>query len=206
MKEWIITVGYAWEVDWQDSLRFSDFDETQFLREVAWVILSAGFSSAVVRKHFLSISEAFCCFRNAAVIVDNRDKCRRNAIKVFANRRKIDAIIDVAVDVCTSGFQETKSRINEEGYIYLQGLSQIGPVSAVHLMKNLGLDVIKPDRHLIRAAQAAGYDSPESLCKVISEVVGDRLSVVDLVIWRFATLRPDYCAVLSVNPPAPNIT
>ena len=37
-----------------------------------------------------------------------------------------------------------------EGVNYLTTFDQIGPVTAFHLAKNLGLDVVKPDRPLVR--------------------------------------------------------
>ncbi len=41
-------------------------------------------------------------------------------------------------------------------------------------------------------AATAGYDTPKLLCEDISSSVGDRISVIDLVIWRFATLNSNY--------------
>jgi len=202
MKEWVIDAGYAWEVDWQDQLCFSDLTESRFLCEAAWVILSAGFSNAVLRTRFMPIAEAFCCFRNAEEIVDQALHCRRNALSVFGNSKKIDAIIEVARRVLDAGFQETKLRIETERCQYLESFPQIGPVTAVHLMKNVGIDIVKPDRHLIRAAAITGH-SPETLCQVIAQIVGDRISVVDLVIWRFATLRSDYCGLFGLPSDSP---
>jgi len=196
MKEWVIDAGYAAELDWQDQLYFSDLTESRFLCEAAWVILSAGFSNAVLRTRFDAIAEAFCRFSNAGEIVENARRCRRDALLVFGNSRKIDAIVEVARRVVGAGFRETKSRIETERCHFLEGFPQIGPVAALHLMKNLGIDTVKPDRHIIRVAAAAGH-SPESLCQAISNIVGDRISVVDLVIWRFATQRSDYKEVLS---------
>ena len=52
---------------------------------------------------------------------------------------------------------------------------------------------VKPDRHLCRVAQAAGYSSPAAMCETIALDTGDRLAIVDLVIWRYATLTKSYC-------------
>jgi hypothetical protein len=45
---------------------------------------------------------------------------------------------------------------------------------------------------LVRIAEAAGYDSAATLCSRIADIVGDRVSVVDLVLWRFATQERRY--------------
>ena len=68
----------------------------------------------------------------------------------------------------------------------------MGPVTACHLAKNLGLDVVKPDRHLLRIAAVTGYQSPYEMCCDIAKVTSDKLSVIDLVIWRFATIQRQY--------------
>ena len=54
------------------------------------------------------------------------------------------------------------------------------------------MPVAKPDRHLVRIAEGVGYDSPQQLCDVVSEIVGDPVSVVDIVTWRYATLKGDF--------------
>jgi hypothetical protein len=74
------------------------------------------------------------------------------------------------------------------GIDYLQTFDFIGPVTAFHLAKNIGLDVVKPDRHLLRLAAAAGCNHPSELCGAIAEVTGDKVSVINLILWRYATL------------------
>jgi hypothetical protein len=56
------------------------------------------------------------------------------------------------------------------------------------------LDVAKPDRHLLRVSKALGFKSPQALCSTISDFTGEKVAVVDLVIWRFATIEQDYLA------------
>ena len=89
--------------------------------------------------------------------------------------------------VALSGF-----RFQSEGVEFIQTLPFMGPATSYHLAKNIGLDVVKPDRHLLRMAAAVGYDSPSLLCEDIAASVGDRVSVVDVVLWRFATLNSNY--------------
>lgn len=191
-KEFVISSGFAREIDWQYSLSFSDVTESSFMREAAWVILSTGMCESVIRKKFDSISEVFFQWVAAKKIAANKSECRRKALTVFGNERKIDAIIKVAETVDQKGFNEVRNSIEFGGIKFIQKLPFMGPATSYHLAKNLGLPVVKPDRHLLRVAKGTGFFSPEDLCRAIAEVVGDKISVIDLVIWRYATLQKDY--------------
>ena len=68
----------------------------------------------------------------------------------------------------------------------------MGPVTSCHLAKNLGMEIVKPDRHLTRLAEKAGYDTVEQMCRTIADIVGDTLSVIDVVFWRYATIADAY--------------
>ena len=191
-KEEVIQRGYAEEVDWQDQLCFSRITETDFLREAAWVILSSGMREAVVRKKFVGVTAAFRHWESAQDIVENNSECQNNALKVFAHPRKISAILSVAERVHEHGYPKIYDHIRDNGVDYLQQFDFIGPVTRYHLAKNIGLDVVKPDRHLVRVAEAASYADPHALCEAIANETGDKLSVIDIVIWRFATVEPLY--------------
>ena len=191
-KELVISSGFQAEIDWQDDLRFGQIEEPDFLREAAWVVLSTGFRESVVRRTFPAISEAFLQWRNARAISDQARSCRRRALLAFSNERKIDSIITIAEKVSTMGFPLLRKQIENGGVGFLQSLPYIGPVTAFHLAKNIGLNVAKPDRHLVRAAKSVGISCPQKMCEMIHQVVGDPVSVIDLVIWRYATIQPQY--------------
>jgi len=191
-KEYVVKKGFGEEIDWQESIRFSQIEELDFLRESAWVVLSSGMSEAVIRRKFPSISEAFHFWRSAAYITENADNCRKKALGIFGHRGKIEAIISIAQRIFTQGFNIFKGYIKRDGVRFIRSLPFMGPATSYHLAKNIGLDVVKPDRHLLRVAFVTGFDSPETLCERIAEAVGDRISVIDLVIWRFATLNRNY--------------
>jgi hypothetical protein len=191
-KECVVRAGFAHEVDWQDDLSFDRTSETDFLREGAWVILCSGMRESVVRGRFARVSQAFGNWKSAEGIVRHEGKCRRRALSVFCHRAKVDAIIGMARRVAREGFSAVREHVHSEGVSYLRTFSYIGPTTAFHLAKNLGLDVAKPDRHLLRVCSATGFGSPENLCSAISRETGEKIAVVDLVIWRFATLRTDY--------------
>jgi len=197
-KKTIIKGGFAEEIDWQNDIQFSQIDESYFLKEAAWVVLSSGMKESVIRKKFPAISAAFYYWRSPNRIVKNRKKCMMRALMVFCHEPKINAIINIAEKISTDGFDSLKICIRNEGIKFIQTMPYMGPATSYHLAKNIGLDVVKPDRHLLRIATVTGYANPQHLCEEISLSVGDRISVVDLVIWRYATLNPNYIEYFDV--------
>ncbi len=193
----VVESGFAHEVDWQESRRLENVTEPMFLRETAWVILSSGMRERIIRDRFPAISLAFFDWGSAQAIDQARDQCTEAALRVFRHPAKINAIASVATIVAHSTFAAIHSELAERGVAALEELPFVGPVTKFHLAKNLGLDVAKPDRHLVRLAHAAGASSPERLCRLISEATGDRVATVDLVFWRYATLDGAYTTLFS---------
>lgn len=198
-KEWVIRTGFAPEIDWQADRTLGSVSESDFLREAAWVVLSSGMRELVVRQRFPAISVAFLHWESSRAIVAEGERCLEAGLQSFRHRPKLQAIRAIAEVVAEAGIDSVKSRLAREGIRFLQQFPFIGPVTAFHLAKNLGIDVVKPDRHLCRLAIAAGYSDPATLCADIAAVVGDRLAVIDLVLWRFATIKSDYCSLFQVQ-------
>ena len=194
-KEAVITSGFASEVDWQHDLCLAALSESYFLREAAWVVLSAGMKESVIRRKFPEITTAFLDWRDARSIVRRRKRCKRIAMEAFSNERKISAILDIAAEVDVQGFEFVKHSLSNNPTEYIRTLPFMGPATTFHLAKNLGISVVKPDRHLIRVAKKVGYSSPVELCQAIAQFVGDKVAVIDLVIWRYATLNRDYLSL-----------
>lgn len=194
-KESVIVCGYAYEIDWQNELSFDSCTERSFLRESAWVILSSGMRESVIRNKFPFISDAFCGWKSAKHIVKRNRKCRNEALHHFNSIPKIDAIIKVATHVHDKGFEFVYNSVKRDGVNYISQFPYMGPATSYHLAKNIGLSVAKPDRHLKRIASAVGYNSAQLLCLDIADLVGDKISVVDLVLWRYATLFENYLSI-----------
>ena len=191
-KDYVIQAGYSWEIDWQADRSFSSLTECDFLKETAWVILSSGFKESIVRRIFPKISEAFLHWENANEINSLLVDCRNNALKCFRNKRKIEAICHLITKVSNDGFTNIKRHIQNNGLKYIKKIPFIGPVTGLHLLKNIGISIAKPDRHLVRIADTIGFGSVQDLCKTIGDMVGDDVAEIDIVLWRYATLRPDY--------------
>ena len=189
MKNNVIDSGFEREIEWQSLRSPDDFSESDLLREIAWVILCSGFNEAVIRKKFSYISLCFCDWESAEEIFLNSENCKATALRTFNNESKIDAIIKVAGTVLCAGFDDIKGKIIEEPISTLIDFPYIGKVTALHLAKNLGFPVAKPDRHLVRMAGLIGYCDVQDMCNKISTISGDPIQVVDIVLWRFSTLK-----------------
>ena len=196
-RETVVAEGYGAEIDWQESRSLAALSESEFLEEFAWVVLSSGMKETVVRRLFPRITDAFLGWTSAADIVRRKRSCRSRALRVFNHGPKIDAVLSTAKRVADLGFPTFRNHIEHEGVDFIRTLAFMGPATSYHLAKNIGLDVAKPDRHLVRIAKSAGCFSPGDLCDTIAQQTGDKVSVIDIVLWRYATLNRAYVGVFA---------
>jgi hypothetical protein len=174
------------EAEGQRFARPESFQESDLLREAAWVILCGGFRESVLRKKFDYISLCFCDWESAEAIVNAAPLCRVSAMAGIGNARKISAIVEAARQINDFGFVSFKSEILRDPILSLQKLPFVGPITAWHLAKNLGFDVAKADRHLTRLSRLLGFHDAHELCGTIAKSFGEAINVVDLMLWRYA--------------------
>jgi hypothetical protein len=94
-------------------------------------------------------------------------------------------LVEAAHRIESEGFEAFRVRIEGDTMSELEKFPYIGTVTKFHLAKNLGLDVAKPDRHLVRVANRFGYEDVQKMCRDIFDICGDKIAVADLVLWRF---------------------
>lgn len=191
-KQYIIFKGFAEEIDWQDQLNITTLTEQNFLEEISWVILSGGMNEKVVKKCFPLIKSALLNFESAHTITDNKNFCYEQCIKIFNHPGKIKAILYAAEYITLNTFDWVRYRLKNEGISFISQFPYLGNATSYHFAKNIGIDVAKPDRHLIRISKTLGYSSPEDLCQEISSIIDEKVSIIDLVLWRYATLDKGY--------------
>jgi len=191
-KQAVVQAGFLSEIDWQGRVRAEDLTESQFLREAAWTVLSAGMNESIIRKHFPAITDAFMGWSSAVEIADTREVCRRRALAVFRHRAKINAIIAIAQKVAALSIDWIRHQVLCYGVHYLRRFPFIGPVTSFHLAKNIGLPVAKPDRHLVTIARLLGAGSVQTMCESIAEETCDPVPVIDVVFWRYARENRGY--------------
>lgn len=197
-KQFVLDSGFEAELLWQLARQYHPPTETDFLREAAWVVLSSGMSERVIRSIFPKISIAFMDWNSAEEIVAEEAYCRERAFQWFRHEGKIEAIIEIASRVAIDTFDHVAHDLKTHGIAYLQEFPYLGPATSVHLAKNLGLQIAKPDRHLKRIAERFQFSGVDGLCSTIADYVGDEISEVDLILWRYATLERNYLNHFSV--------
>ncbi len=188
----VTAAGFGHEITWQKDRSAHELSERDVLAEAAWVILSGGMRERVIRGLFPRVSEAFYDWSSAKLIWSRRRRCVTQALRTFNHRGKLNAIVTFARVVAQQGHNTVLWNMHNQGPEYLRRFPYLGPATARHLAKNLGCDVAKPDRHLLRIAAVLHYNSPSVLCSALASAAGDSVAVVNLVLWRFATIEPDY--------------
>lgn len=191
-KNKVVKEGYLSEIETQERVSFAEVDINFFIRETAWVILNAGMKEKVIRKVWPEISSAFLLWNNLDDVLAERKNCIHHALKYFNHKKKIHAIADSMSFVKEIGFNNFKKIILSEGVDSLEKLPYIGKITKYHLAKNIGFNYSKPDRHLQRISDCLSFSNVHEMCKTISSTTYDNENVIDLVIWRYATLNPDY--------------
>jgi hypothetical protein len=170
LKAAIIEAGYAHEINWIANIQPCD-NEFDFSDEATWVILNSGMKEQIARQIWNRIQEAW--------------SNKKPTSSAFGHQGKVKAIDYI---------RKNKQEIFEQ-YVdcldqleFLESLPFIGKITKYHLAKNLGMDVVKPDRHLVRIAKQYNFDDCFKMCQYLRSETGDKLSLIDMVIWRAANL------------------
>ena len=172
LKQFIVDAGYASEIDWCERIVKCD-SYSCFFEEAAWVICNSGMKNQVARKIYNRIGHAILSQKPVSSVFNHKGKA--GAIEyLWENRERL--------------FEKFLACKNDDEILdFLETLPWIGGITKYHLAKNLGMDVSKPDRHLVRIAKQFNT-TPAELCRKISDAIGDRVATVDYVIWRAANL------------------
>lgn len=178
-RQRVLEAGYGSDLDWAEGLAHVKPEPVYVLQETSWVILNSGFRYTVARKLWPGLTRAFRGWVPEAV----DENCVTEALGILKHKGKIGAMGEMARIVRTEGIERIVAEAVDPPK--LRRLPWIGPITCWHLAKVLGVDVVKPDVHLTRAAEAAGYGTPVALCEAIRDRLGDRLTVVDSVLWRY---------------------
>ncbi len=189
-REYVKGAGLTAEIVWQRDSVLAGFTESDLLREHAWVALCSGFRESVVRRVFDYVSLCFCDWESSEAIVLSGEVCCVTAASTFANRAKLRGILAAARHLHAVGFSEFKGAVLGDPIRHLQSLPFIGPITAWHLAKNLGMDVAKPDRHLVRLSESLGFRDANHLCRELAATTGEQTKVVDLIVWRYIADNP----------------
>ena len=169
LKESLLAIGYAEELQWAAELATVVLTPNLFAAEAAWVILNSGMKAQVAAGIWERISP---------LLHDNQP-----IAGAFGHKGKAAAIQHIW-DHRAQLLREYLAA--DDPLAFLQSLPWIGPITRYHLAKNLGLPFAKPDRHLVRLAGSA--ENVQPFCQALADASGDAVQVVDTVLWRAANL------------------
>ena len=170
LKQKVIDAGYEYDVTWAETVgECKNADD--FACEYAYVVCNSGMKAQIARAIFDKVWKALNEGRSSNTVFGHKGKTAA-----------MDWVFDHR-DTLFVDYLASNDKLD-----FLRELPWIGDITKYHLAKNFGVDCCKPDRHLVRIAQQ--YETtPEELCRRLSEQTGNRIGVVDLVIWRAANLR-----------------
>ena len=155
----------AGDIAWAESIQ-EPTDAVEFARETIFVIANSGMRFTVAQGIFRRVMA--------------RLEAGGSAHEAFGHKGKAGAMdrIWAEREPLLAGFLAAEDRL-----AYCVGIPWIGDVTKYHLAKNFGVDVVKPDIHLVRLSRAFGTD-PDGICRRIAEATGWRLATVDTLLWR----------------------
>lgn len=168
------------------SIRYPDHaTPDNFWNEYIWVVYTSGFNSKVVAKIYPRLLSAYGHWTSTSKL------CWSDVCHVNGNRAKFSAVVSVA-DLLQSytGNDNWWSHFRRR-YLdtpdRMQQLPFIGKITKYHLARNLGHDSVKPDLHLVRLAEHFDFPDPQCMCEFLSGLSGERVGVVDLVLFYAAS-------------------
>lgn len=169
LKKNMIKMGFQKDIEFYENLK-PPVNEISFFIQYLHVVLNSGMKNEIANKIFDKIIAAI----NNNIPIS----------KVFNHKGKVKAI-----NIVWSNMYEIfrNYELSFDKLKYLESLPYIGKITKYHLAKNIGFDCCKPDRHLLRIAKKY-KTTPEKLCKKLSELSGDKIAVVDVVLWRSGNL------------------
>jgi hypothetical protein len=165
------------------------FSPDEFASHCAYVILAGGFSQQTAKKIHKKIMDVLCTYGADFDYI----------IQIFNNKNKINAVCKIwnnRVALC-DGYYQLQDL--DDKLKYLQSLPHIGKITANHLARNLGEDVVKYDIWIQRLGCVfAGINLPIDNANLSPEIksacddmfvhlvkqTGLPRGYIDVVLWK----------------------
>jgi len=145
-------------------IEIKNFTDNDYYWIMVYVIFYSGFNAETVDKHKAGIEKYFSDYKTAMRYNDDEIENIKKYKNIIQNKRKIESCISNAKEFykIVKRFGSFEKYINyfkpsendENLFLFKEDLVErfkgIGNVTAYHFMMDIGLDVIKPDRVLMR--------------------------------------------------------
>jgi hypothetical protein len=169
----------------------------QFAIEVIYVILASGFKQKTAKIVLDSIIN---------FINNNKHPSFDDLIKIFKNKNKIEAIIDIWDNRIEKQKQFYCIKDDDEKIEYLGTLKYIGNITRNHLARNLGMNLVKYDiwiqklgvglygdkNDIIKINNSKLSPVVKDICDkmffLIEKDTGEKRGYIDVVLWKSCQL------------------
>ncbi|MDR0449074.1 MAG: hypothetical protein LBG89_01265 [Rickettsiales bacterium] len=145
------------------------FSPDEFARQAAYVVLAGGFSQKTAKKIHVLIMEAL---RKGAPLSD-----------LFGNANKTKAIQKIWDNREKYRDEYYKREGLENKLVYLATLPHIGKITANHLARNLGEDIVKYDVWIVRLGEKFPGGADAMFAHLVRET-GLPRGYIDVVLWK----------------------
>lgn len=157
--------GYGPKIEWSEAIR-PPADADDFAERAIFVICNSGFRNAIAVPIYHRCLDALRAGSSAGTAYGHLGKSA--AIdKIWTQREALFA-----------EYQQSDNSLQ-----FLAALPWIGPITSLHLAKNLGQQHAKPDVHMERLARRDGTTTAR-LCARLARDSGYRIPTIDTVLWR----------------------
>ena len=183
-SEEFIKKNFPEDLEWSKKVSENvDWDQRKFIQEYVFAVYVSGFRYSVVQKKMYDFQKVFYDW-NLEEILKNEKEVKIEARKLINNRNKINSIIRGLKMLDELDFDSFKSKVMMS-IDMLTMFPYVGKVIKFQLARNLGFDVAKPDKHIVRIAEKYNLD-PIEMCEMISRATGYKVHTVDSILWRYA--------------------
>ena len=156
----------------------SEMSEDRIYQEICWIVYSSGFKNEIIQKYWPKITEAYFNFEIKKIIEEYPDLesgatiiCKKSNFKNL-NKAKwclynANRVSHMNENLNDSGLKAVLKTITKMDVLEIYeilpdlrrqlGLKGIGPVTIFHLLKNVGVDIFKPDIHVSRILDHIGF-------------------------------------------------
>ncbi len=208
-------------ISFYSNLSTTKITNREILAEVSWIVYAGGFRYDVIQKYWGRISEALHKFEvsEVALLAENleeqaKEVCRKSG---FKNLRKAKWCIQNAQRIVEldnelenkgglKGYFVELSKIDAYELVSMAPLvldelrfKGIGKITIFHLLKNVGIDIFKPDIHVCRILSRLGLideqnasmlEICEAMCS-LSTHHGIKLSELDTLLFVYGKTTSD---------------
>lgn len=176
----LAALGHVGDWEWSQNLRPPATAEA-LVCEYTWVVLNSGMKNTIARK---IMDRVWPCLLADLPLHPGVFGHRAKALALGLTWSRRARLFEEFRAFGLTGLAPCDGdHLTATVVAWCEALPWIGQITKYHLAKNLGVDCAKPDRWLVRLADAEG-ETVDGLCARLAREVGDRIATVDVVLWR----------------------